>query len=104
MAWTNQLQWEPSTQRLIPTVEDDLMTLEQVKAVTQLSMATIYHHAAKGTFPAPIKVGGASRWLRGEIVDYLMQRVRERNERFVAKQQQQLAAQKGTAGVESTSR
>ena len=93
MAWTNQIEWEPTTQRLIPSVEEDLLTLEQVKLITQLSQTTIYTHAAKGTFPAPIKVGGANRWIRGEIVNYLMQRVLERNARLAAK---------GKPDVEST--
>jgi predicted DNA-binding transcriptional regulator AlpA len=86
MAWTNKLEVESTIQKLIPSVEEDLLTVEQVKLITQLSQATIYHHAAKGMFPAPIKVGGANRWLRGEIVDYLMQRVLERNARMAAKQ------------------
>lgn len=100
MGWTNTLELstteDTTTQTLIPHLETDLLTLEQVKAITQLEQAAIYANAAKGKFPAPIKVGGANRWLRTEIVNYLMQKVLERNAR--------LAAKKGTAGVESTSR
>ena len=65
--------------------DDGLITIQQVMAITQLSENTIYRDIDKGSFPAPIKVSGSNRWLRLELVDYLMQRVIERNQRYEAR-------------------
>lgn len=47
--------------------DDALLTFAQVAAMTKLSRATIYRGIAAGTFPAPAKIGAASRWSRNEV-------------------------------------
>lgn len=97
MVFGDKVNWEfeshTSPETLLTNVDEDLLTLEQVKTLTQLSQAAIYDNASKQRFPAPIKVGGANRWIRAEIVEYLLQRVLERNARL---------AQKKNPGVDST--
>lgn len=84
MGWTsdtNAIQVQPEP---LPTIvpDDGLVTLQQVMAITQLNKSSIYREISVGHFPAPIKVFGSNRWLRSELVTYLMQRVIERNERY----------------------
>lgn len=46
---------------------DALLPLPAVKIATGLSRATIYEKVADGTFPAPFKLGRASRWSSAEL-------------------------------------
>ena len=84
-----------TTTEPLPAFEpEDLITLEQLMALTQLSKWTIYREIKDGRFPAPIKIAtGGNRWLRSEIVDHLMQRVLERNQRQQALAQKESPAQ-----------
>ena len=79
--WTNDanvIQIEPEPlQAIVP--DDGLLTLQQVLAITQVTKRTIYREMKLKRFPLPIKVaGGSVRWLRHELIDYLMERVVER--------------------------
>jgi predicted DNA-binding transcriptional regulator AlpA len=90
MAWTsdvNELQQvtSASTPPLFGDGLDDLLTLDQIRAITKRSTNAIYMQMGAGTFPRPIKIGGSNRWLRTEIVDYLLKLVRERNAKESAK-------------------
>jgi predicted DNA-binding transcriptional regulator AlpA len=97
MAFTrdpNVINVSPTVESLSDVMPDDgLLTLHQVMALTQLSQPTVYRLMRQGKFIKPIAVGGSVRWLRSELVDYLMQRVLERNER------QQALAQKNAASL-----
>jgi predicted DNA-binding transcriptional regulator AlpA len=89
MAFTrdpNAITVSPIVEPLSDVVPDDgLVTLQQVMAITQLKKSSIYREISVGHFPAPIKVFGSNRWLRLEIVEYLMRRIVERNERYAKK-------------------
>ncbi len=80
--WTldhNAIEIQPEP---LPTIapDDGLLVLQQVMTMTTLSRTVIYREMRKGTFPHPITVGaGSSRWLRSEVMQYLLRRVVERN-------------------------
>lgn len=48
--------------------KDNLLRIDEVKARTTLSSATIYRKMAKGTFPSPIRISvGRVAWYESEI-------------------------------------
>jgi prophage regulatory protein len=49
-----------------------MLRLPEVEARVGLSKATIYRMIKKGEFPAPARMGGASRWLDTTIDAYLL--------------------------------
>lgn len=57
---------------------DALDALPEVMAQTALSRPTIYKWIREGRFPAPVKCGSASRWLRSEVQKYIRDRAAER--------------------------
>jgi predicted DNA-binding transcriptional regulator AlpA len=89
MAFTrdpNVINVSPTVEPLSDVVPDDgLVTLQQVMAITQLKKSSIYREISVGHFPAPIKVFGSNRWIRQEIVNYLLQLILERNQRYAQK-------------------
>lgn len=48
-----------------------LIALPAVIDRVALKRTTIYGLIKKRKFPAPVKVGGASRWVEGEIDDFV---------------------------------
>lgn len=50
---------------------DRLLRLCDVVALTALSRATIYRQVAAGSFPAPVKIAGASRWPASEVAGFI---------------------------------
>ena len=44
-----------------------LMTDRQVAAMLSVSRSTVWAAVARGELPAPIKLGGSTRWQRAEI-------------------------------------
>ena len=46
---------------------DKLLGRRDVEAKTSLRHSKIYAMVAAGTFPRPVKIGGASRWRESEI-------------------------------------
>jgi prophage regulatory protein len=48
-----------------------MLRLPDVLERVGLSKASVYRMVKAGTFPAPAKIGGASRWVDTEIDDYL---------------------------------
>ena len=44
------------------THPERLLRLSDVVELTALSRATVYRQVAAGSFPAPVKIAGASRW------------------------------------------
>jgi prophage regulatory protein len=57
---------------------DTILRLPAVKAATGLSRSTIYERIQKGSFPAPIPLGGkAVGWLASEIGAWIQRRIIE---------------------------
>ena len=52
-------------------LSDSFLPFPAVKAAVGLSRATIYEKISKGAFPAPIKLGRASRWSATEIAKWM---------------------------------
>jgi prophage regulatory protein len=50
---------------------DRFVPFPTVKAATGLSRSTIYEKISQGTFPAPIKIGRASRWSTIELRSWM---------------------------------
>ena len=57
-----------------------LLTLPQIKELTQLSTAGIYRLMSQGKFPKQIKIAErSSRWIESEIMDFITEKMNERN-------------------------
>ena len=57
-----------------------LLTLPQIKELTQLSTAGIYRLMSQGKFPKQIKIAErSSRWIESEIMDFITEKMKERN-------------------------
>ena len=56
-----------------------MLRLPTVKARTGLSRSTIYLRIARGTFPAPVSLGGrAVGWIEAEVTAWLTARIAQR--------------------------
>lgn len=44
-----------------------MLTVSEVADYVRVSVRTIWSHVAKGTFPPPLSIGRAKRWLRSDI-------------------------------------
>lgn len=44
-----------------------MMTVREVAEHLNIGVSTVWRSVAKGTLPAPIKIGGSTRWRRVEI-------------------------------------
>ena len=49
------------------TNQAQLLTVKEVAALTGLGVSTVWLQAKKGNFPAPIKIGGSTRWRRADV-------------------------------------
>ena len=59
-------------------MEQMILRLPKVKAITGLSRSTIYLRMSEGTFPQKISLGSrAVGWLRSEVADWMDQRILE---------------------------
>ena len=59
-------------------MEQMILRLPKVKAITGLSRSTIYLRISEGTFPQHISLGSrAVGWLRSEVADWMEQRILE---------------------------
>lgn len=56
-----------------------LVSLDEVTRLTGKRRSSIYADVKSGKFPAPVKVGSASRWVYDEIEAWVMARIRERD-------------------------
>ena len=57
-------------------MEQQILRLPNVKAITGLSRSTIYLRMSEGTFPEKISLGSrAVGWLETEIQDWLDERI-----------------------------
>jgi len=57
-----------------------LIALPQVKVLTGMSRSSIYSYIDAGTFPAPAKVGSASRWAETEIEKWIAKKLAARSQ------------------------
>lgn len=70
---------DPSRNSRVPA--NTLLRLSDVILRTGLSRATIYARAAKGEFPAPLKIGEkSSGWVEAEINRWVADRIAERDQ------------------------
>ncbi|MDH0291429.1 AlpA family phage regulatory protein [Pseudomonas sp. GD04087] len=57
---------------------DRLLKIAEVSNLVGLGKSAIYDMITAGSFPAPIKIGCASRWSLLEVVQWIEDRKRER--------------------------
>jgi prophage regulatory protein len=57
-----------------PAPSDSILRLPAVKAATGLSRSTIYDRISKGSFPAPVSLGGGVVGWPSSVVDAWIQR------------------------------
>jgi prophage regulatory protein len=62
----------------MPPTSDLFLDLPAVKEITSLSRSTIYAKISDGTFPAPAKIGAASRWSLREVERWVASKLDER--------------------------
>lgn len=56
----------------LKSAQDRMIKLKEVVRITALSQVTIYRYVAKGTFPAPFKIGIKSvAWKESQVRDWL---------------------------------
>lgn len=55
-----------------------MLRLKQVAAIVGLGRSSIYRKVQEGTFPSPIKLGGAraSGWISTEVYDWIEDQIR----------------------------
>ena len=51
-----------------PVPAPDLLTVAEVAVMAGCSTPTVYTRVKNGALPSPIKVGGATRWRRRDIL------------------------------------
>lgn len=56
-----------------------LIKLPEMLEITRSSKSRTYQSIKEKTFPAPIKHGRSSYWLRAEVLAWIEQRAAERN-------------------------
>lgn len=59
--------------------EKRLIDLKEVTRLTGLGRTAIYERMANSTFPRPVKLGTASRWVLSEIEAWIDQKIGERD-------------------------
>ncbi len=68
---------QPGSALLAASVRDVLIRIENVCAITGLSVPTIYRLMAKGIFPRPLKITASARaWKLSEITAWVESRER----------------------------
>jgi prophage regulatory protein len=68
---------KPGSALLAASVRDVLIRIENVCAITGLSVPTIYRLMAKGIFPRPLKITASARaWKLSEITAWVESRER----------------------------
>ena len=46
---------------------NQLMTIAEVRATLRIGASTIWRKVKEGSFPAPIKIGGSTRWQLSDV-------------------------------------
>ena len=58
--------------------EDELLTVEEVRALLKVSRPAIYLWVRTRGFPKPVKVGQLNRWFAAEVREWLAKQPRAR--------------------------
>lgn len=53
------------------THQKQLIDVKEVKAITGLSVTSIYKYVNQGIFPQPKKCGRSTRWKLADIMEYV---------------------------------
>lgn len=61
-------------------MSDWFIRFDEVQEIGKLSRTSIYAKIADGSFPAPVKIGRASRWSAAEIRDWIESTIQARDE------------------------
>ena len=56
-----------------------LLTARQTAQFLSVSVATVWRRVNDGTLPKPIRLGGATRWVRDELADVISTAQAKRN-------------------------
>lgn len=46
-----------------------LLTVQETATLLGLSVASVWRRVNDGTLPRPIRIGGATRWVRDELIE-----------------------------------
>lgn len=57
--------------------EDQFVDMVFITSLTGLTDKWFYKLIKDGTFPAPIKLGRSSRWLKSEVENWLQERINQ---------------------------
>jgi len=81
----HKTQAESSLSELLPKTEPNLVFihLREVVTMTGLSRATIYRRLNANEFPAPAKIGGAARWSRTEVDEWISRMLAARSPKSI---------------------
>lgn len=48
-----------------------LLTVQETATMMGLSVSSIWRRVSDGTLPEPIRIGGATRWVRDELLEVI---------------------------------
>ncbi|PWC14443.1 Rha family transcriptional regulator [Brenneria roseae subsp. americana] len=57
--------------------DNEMVDMQFITAYTKMTDKYFYKLISEGKFPKQIKIGRSSRWFKKEVVEWLMERVRE---------------------------
>ena len=58
-------------------LEDEFIDMKFITRLTGLSDKWFYKLIQEGVFPKPIKMGRASRWLKGDLEEWLQAKIND---------------------------
>ena len=61
----------PSSIPALETIVPELLTTKQAAAFVGLGERTLWRHSHSGLAPAPLKIGGAARYRRADLVAWI---------------------------------
>lgn len=60
--------------------DNEMVDMQFITTYTKMTDKYFYKLISEGKFPKQIKIGRSSRWFKKEVVEWLMERVRESRE------------------------
>ncbi|MGG9847898.1 helix-turn-helix transcriptional regulator [Klebsiella pneumoniae] len=64
-----------STQTTTSLLNDQLVDMTFITGYTNMTDKWFYRLISENTFPAPIKLGRSSRWLKSEVEKWMLDRI-----------------------------
>lgn len=64
-----------STQTTTSLLSDQLVDMTFITAYTNMTDKRFYRLISENAFPAPIKLGRSSRWLKSEVEKWMLERI-----------------------------